>query len=81
MDRPGAVLLIRRLAALTGVLTLASAGAAHAGGDPSVGAVKCQVVKVCAAVETGGSGGQAGRLTEARQADVQVAVGEVQVVG
>lgn len=59
MDRPGAILLIRRLAAFTGILTLASAGAAHAGGDPGVGAVRCQVVKVCVAVETGGSGGQA----------------------
>ncbi|MEU1660659.1 hypothetical protein ABZ527_31745 [Streptomyces griseofuscus] len=81
MDRPGAVLLIRRLAALTGALTLASAGAAHAGGDPSIGALKCQVVKACAAVETGGSRGQGGRLTEARRADVQVVVSEVQVVG
>ncbi|MGY9067022.1 ATP/GTP-binding protein [Streptomyces sp. CAS3] len=59
-DRPGAILLIRRLAALTGALTLASAGAAHAGDDPDVGAGKCQVIKFCVAVETGNSGGQTG---------------------
>lgn len=64
VDRSRAALLARRLAALTGALTLASAGVAHAGDDPDVGAGKCQVIKFCVNVgvgdETGGSGGQAG---------------------
>jgi hypothetical protein len=64
VDRSRAILLIRRLAALTGALALASAGVAHASDDPDVGAGKCQVIKFCVDVgagdETGGSGGQAG---------------------
>ncbi|MBW8800072.1 MAG: ATP/GTP-binding protein [Streptomyces sp.] len=64
VDRSRAILLIGRLAALTGVLALASAGVAHAGGGPDVGAGKCQVIKFCVDVgvgdESGGSGGQAG---------------------
>ncbi|MGW3956448.1 ATP/GTP-binding protein [Streptomyces sp. NPDC004752] len=63
-DRSRASLLTRRLAALTGALALVSAGVAQAGGDPDVGAGKCQVIKFCVDVdagdETGGSGGQAG---------------------
>ncbi|MFI6662872.1 ATP/GTP-binding protein [Streptomyces sp. NPDC050523] len=64
VDRSRAVLLTRRLAVLTGALVLASAGIAHAGDDPDVGAGKCQVIKFCVDVgvgdESGGSGGQAG---------------------
>ncbi|WP_406469876.1 ATP/GTP-binding protein [Streptomyces sp. NBC_01615] len=64
VNRSRASLLARRLAALTGALALASAGIAHAGDDPDVGAGKCQVIKFCVDVgvgdETGGSGGQAG---------------------
>ncbi|MFD4955305.1 ATP/GTP-binding protein [Streptomyces sp. NPDC058451] len=64
VDRSRTRLLTRRLAALTGALALASAGIAHAGDDPDVGAGKCQVIKFCVNVgvseETGGSSGQAG---------------------
>lgn len=64
VDRSRTILLIRRFAALTGTLALASAGVAHADGDPDVGAGKCQVIKFCVDVgvgdESGGSGGQAG---------------------
>ncbi|MFJ8787000.1 ATP/GTP-binding protein [Streptomyces sp. NPDC102476] len=63
VDRSRASLLARRLAAFTGALVLASAGAAHADDDP-VDAGKCQVIKFCVGVgtgdESGGSGGQAG---------------------
>ncbi|MFI6357989.1 ATP/GTP-binding protein [Streptomyces sp. NPDC050743] len=64
VDRSRGSLLARRLAVLTGALALAPAGVAHAGGDPDVGAGKCQVIKFCVDVgvgdEDGGSGGQAG---------------------
>src|SRR5688572_25609526 len=64
VDRSRAILLIRPLAAVTGALLVASAGVAHAGDDPNVGAGTCQVIKFCveagAGDETGGSGGQAG---------------------
>ncbi|MCX5009184.1 ATP/GTP-binding protein [Streptomyces sp. NBC_00638] len=64
VDRSRASLLVRRLAAVTGALALASAGVAHADGDPDIGAGKCKVVKFCVDVgvddKTGGSGGQAG---------------------
>jgi hypothetical protein len=62
-DRSRASLLVRRLAALTGSLALASTGVAHASNDPDVGAGKCQVIKFCVDVdvghETDGNGGQA----------------------
>ncbi|MFG2961384.1 ATP/GTP-binding protein [Streptomyces sp. NPDC048291] len=64
VDRSRASLLALRLAALAGAFALASAGIAHAGDGPGVGAGKCQVIKFCVEAgdgdETGGSGGQAG---------------------
>ncbi|MFF7358324.1 ATP/GTP-binding protein [Streptomyces filipinensis] len=61
VDSSRASLLI--LAALT-ALSLASAGVAHAGGDPDVGAGNCQVIKFCVHVgvgdKSGGNNGQAG---------------------
>ncbi|MEY2248447.1 ATP/GTP-binding protein [Streptomyces sp. BF23-18] len=63
-DRSRASLLNQRLATITCVLVLASAGGAHASDDPDVGAGKCQVIKFCVDVgvgdENGGSDGQAG---------------------
>ncbi|MDN3028620.1 ATP/GTP-binding protein [Streptomyces sp. S.PB5] len=63
VNRTRASVLARRIASLTGVLVLTSAGFAHAGDDP-VDAGQCQVIKFCVGVgvgdESGGSDGQAG---------------------
>ncbi|MFE9882292.1 ATP/GTP-binding protein [Streptomyces sp. NPDC005784] len=63
-DRSRSGLLARRLAVLVGTLVLASAGIAHAGDDPDVGAGNCHITEFCVSVGIGGKsdggGGQAG---------------------
>ncbi|WP_229713842.1 ATP/GTP-binding protein [Streptomyces fuscichromogenes] len=76
VDRSRSNLLTRRLVLVSGALVLASAGIAHADGDPDVGAGKCHVIKFCVGVgvggDTGGSDGQAGGTGGGSSSDSKV---------